>query len=289
MEEQEPKKEAYALNPYDASLIGRWNLERDFMWYVEDMHKTLFLGEVGKWIIAANVVIFLTMLLTGLYLWFPRKKNQRKTAFNLNLTGKWQLVNYSLHNTLGFYFLLPLFLIALTGIWWAVKPVQKGVYAALGEKMMEKKKKQSVFEENKVFTPQNAFQAVNDKYVGWNEAHINFAKNDKDIIKVNLKYPYAVYKKSNVFEFDQYSGKIIHTELYADYKTGDKIKHANRDLHTGQNYGIVGKLIAFFASLFAATLPITGFMIWYHRKYKKSKKATIVRPVIVNNPQLAMP
>jgi uncharacterized iron-regulated membrane protein len=271
-EEKEPKKEAYGFNPYTAQLLGKQDLEHDFMHAVEEIHTSLMLGEVGKWIIKANVLIFFVMLLSGLYLWWPRKKNQRKMAFNLNLKGKFQVINYSIHNTLGFYFLLPLMLITLTGIWWAIKPVQKLTYSALGQKMKVPKKVVSTYQAGMTFSPDDAFGSVATKYAGWKEAHINFAKNEKECVRVNLKYPYEVYKKSNLFEFDQYSGKILKSEFYADYKTADKIKHANRDLHTGQNFGILGKLLAFFASLFAASLPITGFLIWYQRKYKKAPK-----------------
>jgi uncharacterized iron-regulated membrane protein len=277
-EHDEAHKQTYGLNPYTGKLINKTDIEHDFMHYVEEMHTSLLLGEIGKNIIKANVVIFLVMLLSGLYLWFPRKKNQRKNAFNLNLKGKLQIINYSIHNVLGFYFLFPLLLISLTGIWWAIKPVQKGVYAVMGEKMKDKKPVKSTPLAGKIFSPNDAFNAVKTQYAGWNEAHINFAKNEKDIIKVNLRYPYEVYKKANIFEFDQYSGQILKTELYANYSAADKIKHANRDLHTGQNYGLLGKLLAFFASLYAATLPITGFLIWYFRTYKKATKIPAKTP-----------
>ena len=267
-EEHEPLKVAYALNPYTGALISNQDLEHDTMHYVEKIHKSLLLGEAGKWIIKANVLIFLAMLLTGLYLWFPSKKNQRKHAFKPKLKGKFQVINYSIHNVLGFYFLLPLLLISLTGIWWAVKPVQKITYAALGETMKEKKKPLSTYQAGAVFSPQQAFATVATAYPGWQEAHINFAKNAKECVRVNLKYPYQFYKKSNEFEFDQYSGKILYTELYANYSVADKIKHSNRDLHTGQNFGVLGKFAAFLASLFAASLPITGFAIWWGRRKK---------------------
>ena len=286
-EEKESKKEAYAFNPYTGQLVGKQDLEHDFMHAVEDMHKTLFLGEIGKWIIKINVVVFLVMLLSGLYLWWPRKKNQRRLAFNLTMQGKFQVVNYSFHNTLGFYFLIPLLLITLTGIWWAIKPVQYATYAALGQKMKEPKKLVSIYQAGMNFSADAAFGSVATQYAGWNEAHINFAKNDTEPLKVNLKYPYEIYKKSNVFEFDQYSGKVLKSELFADYKIADKIKHSNRDLHTGQNFGIFGKLLAFFASLFAASLPITGFLIWYQRKYKTKpvgKRATASVSTASNRP-----
>lgn len=278
------KKEAYGFNPYTGALLGKFNMERDFMHIVEDMHKSLLLEETGKWIIKVNVVVFLVMLLSGLYIWWPRKKNQRKFAFTINFKSKFQVLNYSLHNVLGFYFLLPLFLITLTGIWWAIKPVQKLTYAALGEKLHEPKKLNSKFEPGKKFSPDMAFNQVSTQYAGWQEAHVNFAKDKKEPIKINLKYPYEVYKKSNVFEFDQYSGKILKAELYKDYSIADKIKHSNRDLHTGQNFGFLGKVLAFVASLFSASLPITGFLIWYQRKYKKASKK--VAPV--KKSQLAM-
>jgi uncharacterized iron-regulated membrane protein len=286
-EEKEPQKEAYGFNPYTGQLLGKDDLEHDFMHTVEEIHTSLLLGEVGKWLIKANVLIFLVMLLSGLYLWWPRKKNQRKMAFNLNLKGKFQAINYSLHNTLGFYFLLPLMLISLTGIWWAVKPVQKVTYAALGQKMKDKEKVYSTFIEGKNYSPDAALGSVAQKYAGWNEAHINFAKTAKEVIKINLKYPYQTYKKSNTFEFDKYSGEVLKSELFRDYQTADKIKHANRDLHTGQNYGLLGKFLAFFASFFAATLPLTGFMIWYQRKYKKTvkKERLVSESSNMNNPK----
>jgi len=283
-EGKEYKKEAYGFNPYTGALLGKYNMEHDFMHIVEDMHKSLLMGETGKWIIKVNVVVFLVMLLSGLYIWWPRKKNQRKFAFTINFKSKFQVLNYRLHNVLGFYFLLPLFLITLTGIWWAIKPVQKLTYAALGEKMHEAKKLNSKFEAGKTFSPDMAFNQVSTQYGGWQEAHVNFAKDENEPVKVNLKYPYEVYKKSNVFEFDQYSGKVLKAELFKDYSTADKIKHSNRDLHTGQNFGLLGKLIAFVASLFSASLPITGFLIWYQRKYKKASKK--VAPV--KKSQLAM-
>jgi uncharacterized iron-regulated membrane protein len=45
----------------------------------------------------------------------------------------------------------------------------------------------------------------------------------------------------------------------------------NYDIHTGAIIGLPGKILAFFASLIAASLPVTGFMIWLGRRNKKKK------------------
>lgn len=46
----------------------------------------------------------------------------------------------------------------------------------------------------------------------------------------------------------------------------------NYDIHVGSVLGLTGKFIAFFASLISASLPITGFLIWWG-KQKFGKKA----------------
>ncbi|MNL87508.1 hypothetical protein D3C87_2166950 [compost metagenome] len=40
----------------------------------------------------------------------------------------------------------------------------------------------------------------------------------------------------------------------------------------GSILGFPGKVMAFLASLIGASLPITGFLVWYGRKFKKKKK-----------------
>jgi uncharacterized iron-regulated membrane protein len=45
-----------------------------------------------------------------------------------------------------------------------------------------------------------------------------------------------------------------------------KIVRMNYDMHVGAVLGLPGKLLAFFASLVAASLPVTGFLVWWGMK-----------------------
>lgn len=83
--------------------------------------------------------------------------------------------------------------------------------------------------------------------------------------------------KSNSYTFDQYTLKPISdgspfAGKYEDASAADKLRRMNYDLHVGAIFGIPSKIIAFLASLISATLPITGFIIWYGKKFKKKKK-----------------
>ncbi|MNE72299.1 hypothetical protein D3C80_1682250 [compost metagenome] len=64
--------------------------------------------------------------------------------------------------------------------------------------------------------------------------------------------------------------------MYGRFKNAtvaDKIQRMNYDIHVGAVLGLPGKILAFFASLIASSLPITGFMIWWGRR-KKSKEGS---------------
>ena len=65
---------------------------------------------------------------------------------------------------------------------------------------------------------------------------------------------------------------MIAVDRWEDKTNGEKVRDYNFDIHTGAVGGIVGKTIAFFVSLFSASLPVTGFLIWWGRRRKKRKK-----------------
>jgi uncharacterized iron-regulated membrane protein len=63
----------------------------------------------------------------------------------------------------------------------------------------------------------------------------------------------------------------------------DKIMRMNYDVHTGAIGGLPTKILAFFASLIAASLPLTGFTIWYGRKKKKNIAASLIKTSVEND------
>jgi len=92
-------------------------------------------------------------------------------------------------------------------------------------------------------------------------------------------YPTAgqIYNKRS-YSFDQYSlRQIVQNDVYSlPYKKagfGQKLRKMNYDIHIGSILGLPDKILAFFASLIGASLPITGFLIWWGKRNKKTSKA----------------
>ena len=62
--------------------------------------------------------------------------------------------------------------------------------------------------------------------------------------------------------------------MYGSFKNAsvaDKMLRLNYDVHVGAIWGLAGKRRVFCASLVAASLPVTGFLIWRGRRRKQKK------------------
>ena len=52
-------------------------------------------------------------------------------------------------------------------------------------------------------------------------------------------------------------------------------RNSNYALHTGQLFGLPTQILAFLGSLVAATLPVTGFLIWRGRRRKAPPRVEV--------------
>lgn len=273
-----------AINPYNGSIVKQYS-KKDWLATVEDMHKNLLLGEVGKWIVRVNVLIFLVLLISGIVLWWPGNKARRKQAFKVKWDASGKRINYDFHNVFGFYSSVFLLLIVLTGMYMSFDWMKQATYFATGSKYEGKPKAALVQPSSKAtggIAAATAYQAASNQFAGAYETHINYPKYANEPLKIKLHYASGTYKKVNDLQYNPYTGELLHASLYANYSAGDKVKHSNRDLHTGAFFGLPGKILAFLFSLVAASMPITGFAIWWIRNKKKKP----VKKVLVPKQQL---
>ncbi|HEY6975691.1 MAG TPA: PepSY-associated TM helix domain-containing protein, partial [Chitinophagaceae bacterium] len=104
---------------------------------------------------------------------------------------------------------------------------------------------------------------------------VYFANLATDPVEIVINHHPGTYYNSDFFHYDQYTGKLLPAEgsyegKFKNAKLADKIVRMNYDIHVGAVLGLAGKVLAFFGSLVAASLPITGFLIWRGRN-KKAK------------------
>ena len=270
-----------SVDPYTGKIIGVRDNKKDFFKVVLNLHRTLLLGKAGKQIIRWNVLIFFILCISGLILWWPKQRRFFKRAVSIRFkTKNRKRFNWDLHTVLGFYALLVLLIISLTGMFWVFDSVKNIVRFTTHQPSGKKEEKiKSRSAAGNGFPIEAAYRQAAASHPGAQEIIIVSPADSLAPIRITMQYAYTLVRKQNNLFFDQYSGKILRENLYSNYSAYDKVNRSNYQLHTGDmpGLGIGIKIIYFLAGLFAASLPITGFLIWWGRNKKKKKAITNVR------------
>src|SRR3569833_2477036 len=79
-------------------------------------------------VVGISVLIFLALMITGIILWWPKRKSDRKRSFTIKWGSRWRRVNYDLHNVLGFYATSIAIILDITGLSISFDWVREGLY-----------------------------------------------------------------------------------------------------------------------------------------------------------------
>jgi len=274
------------VNPYNGKISGMVDHE-DFFHIIDEGHRHLWLDEeIGTQITAWATFIFFFLLISGLILWFPKKWN--KTTINSSFKIKWKAnfkrVNYDLHNVMGFYTIILAMLIAFTGLVMSFHWLRESTYWIAGGWADEKDKKEQVVAVKK----DSASQKQLDKFAAadfiWKKVRTEIAIENKEAVIIHFPDEpkddfYActdmhngvwrdLYFDSKTLQLLPKSHKYISDERFSKW-----LMRSNYSLHVGAIGGLFTKIIYFTASLICASLPITGFYIWWGRKKKTKTKS----------------
>jgi uncharacterized iron-regulated membrane protein len=275
------------VNPYNGAILKVKNLDRDFFRIVVMGHFYLWLPpEIGQPIVASATLVFLVMMITGIILWWPRNRKAARQRFSIKWNARWRRKNYDLHNVLGFYMTWVAIFLAITGLVWGFQWFANSLYAAAGGN------KSLVYSEPissvtaSVHPGKPAIDIVWEKmkamYPTAEAIEVHPPASDSSPVAANANPDRATYNKIDYRYFDQYTFEELDVDhiygRYSDASVADKIMRMNYDVHTGAILGIVGKVLAFFGSLIAASLPITGVVIWVGRKKKRKHIQNTVIP-----------
>lgn len=268
------------LDPYTGDVIGKVDFTHEFFWVILQGHYYLWLPPViGQPLVAYSTLIFFFILITGLYLWWPKNKKVRKQRlrFSWKSTTRWRRKNFDLHTVLGFYAWIFALVFALTGLIWGITWIGASVYTmAGGEKSLQYYEPQSVTVERPIPLNENMdvlWKELSDQYPHADHIDMHIPTSDSASIYVNIKHSKGTYWRTDFRFFDQHTMEELETQsIYGKMENAtpaDKLIRMNYDIHVGAILGFPGKVLAFLASLVIASLPVTGILIYFGRKRKK--------------------
>ncbi|KQC01618.1 hypothetical protein AQF98_07775 [Pedobacter sp. Hv1] len=264
------------INPYTGKVTLIIDYKYEFFNVVKFIHWSLLINHpIGQQIVGWSTFIFVILLITGMIHWWPKnlKKSNLDKSFKIKWSAKFKRLNYDLHNVPGFYALFITLILALTGMVWAFQWFQTTVYVVASQSITPPQTKEfkSDSTQTSLTNPFDiAFETARKKLGNPDKVGISPASGTSGVIYANGYRSEETYYDSDDLQFDQYTGKLLNQRNHIEKNAGERLIAMNYDIHVGAILGLTGKIMAFFASLIAASLPITGFIIWWGRR-KKSK------------------
>jgi sulfite reductase (NADPH) flavoprotein alpha-component len=118
------------VNPYTAEVLPEIKGE-GFFEFVEDLHRRLTAGEIGKQITGACVLMLIYFVLSGIYLRWPKKHSLRQWLFvKPKLKGRNFI--WDLHAVVGTWVVVFYLIFAVTGLYWSYDWWRSGMFKVMG-------------------------------------------------------------------------------------------------------------------------------------------------------------
>lgn len=274
-------------NAYTGELLGPQSARlRAFFRSVTDWHRWLGAAPEGRAnarrITGASNLLFLFLVISGLYLWFPRKwqwPNFRAVLwFRGGLRSKARDFNW--HNVAGFWCCVPLFFVVLSAVVisypWASNlvyraagtepPAQgKGKAGPKGKGGLKGGPRAQPREVN--FAGLDALLArAQSEMPDWQSITVRIPESGREPVTFNLDASFGGQpQKRATLALDRTTGEVRMREDWSTLEAGRRARSWMRFVHTGEYYGVAGQTVAGIASAGGALLVWTGLSLGIRR------------------------
>lgn len=273
------------LNPYSGEVLGEGSTSvRRFFRVVTDWHRWLGASNenrtVARAVTGACNLGFLFIVTSGIFIWWPknwsRSQLRKITWFRRNLPGKAREFNW--HNTIGFWSLIPLFIVVLSATVISYPWASNLVYRLVGETAPQPStNRPRSGSETQLISESGLdplFARASSQVSDWKtlSARIPTSPDAPVAFSIDSGGGGQPQKRSSL-TLDRKTGEVLKWEPFSSYSTGRKLRTILRFAHTGEVLGIGGQTIAGLASLGGAFLVYTGislsirrFVSWQERR-----------------------
>lgn len=289
-----------SVDPYTGAVNG-WTESPTFFRTMRTLHRWLLdppaargSGSAGKRIVGISTLLLVVILLTGLILWIPRSRKALRNRLRVSCAEGRRRFWHDCHVSLGFYATLLLLVMALTGLTWSFGWYRTAAYALFGgttqqgetradnrdgssRKGSEREHPGHAAKRQSESDGQAATEKPRFDPVVWDEVLAQLAVQYPTYKGVALTQTEAQVERQTSMRrtdrvaFDPRDGRLGKVVRYEDTPRQQRLRGWFYSVHTGSWGGIWTKVLYFFAALIGATLPLTGYYLWWKRIAKRAK------------------
>ncbi len=301
-------KKTLSVNPYTGEMNG-WSKNYPFFQEVRKLHRWLLdaparKGEksVGKAIVGITTLLMVVILISGLVIWIPRTTKALKNRLKISCTKGWRRFWYDSHVATGFYTLIFLLVMALTGLTWSFGWYRTAAYSLFGaapqametshghagkpqeaDSSQHRNRQDGDSKTGRQARPDESDKASSNQirlYQTWNRVLAGLQRTYPAYTSIKLEQgsaqivtsPEGSLRKSDTARFQAGNGNITGIITSDQAPVSQKMKGYFYSFHTGSWGGIWTKILYFLAAILGGILPLSGYYLWYKKKQGSSSR-----------------
>lgn len=257
-------------NPYTGDITGDIVRDDMFMRKVRKLHGELLLGDAGSYVVELTASWAIVLLVTGIYLWWPRPTFRLKGTFIPRLNEGKRIFWRDMHAVVAMYASGFILLLISTGLPWSqmwgggldrvqeatgqTTPLAAGFFMPIkstpidGQAPLTLSEAISIAESHEMPT---GYTVVLPKGP---EGTYGFTYRALDVDETKFVY------------IDQYSGEVVSQATWDDYPLLAKGITSGIRLHQGELFGIPNLIAMLFAALGMVWMSATAAIMWWQRR-----------------------
>ncbi len=264
------------VDPYRARVTGvraygaaEW-VPSSFMDVVFALHYTLFMGETGVTLAAIGALLLLLSLITGVIVWWPRVGQWRQALVIRRPMAPFRFL-FDLHKTVSLYTLVVLGAVLLSG----VDMNMNGPYVWMVQLFSPATRGPA---QAPTSTPvpgltaigaERAVAIATETYPEGMLSAVGMPDSETGVYLVGRRQVPMVsaFWSERTVAIDQYSGAILDVRDPTTRRSaGETFLDWQWPLHSGQAFGMTGRLLVFLSGLACPVIYATGFLMWWRKR-----------------------
>lgn len=262
------------LDPATARVLGQREDGAHLTAIIYELHHALLLRDAfgipdsGMYAVGVLGLGLMASTLTGLYLWWPRRR-QLGQALRVRWRNGEKRRNFDLHRAGGFWSSLVVLTLAFSGVSLVFPDWVRGLVAIASRTEPRPPAPRSVLRPGvPSLSPDDAAAIARVHVAGGTVTWLDVPGDETGAYRIWLRRPDDVrraYGDVNVW-IDRWSGAVLHRRDRRALPAGEAFLHWQFPLHSGEAFGLPGRLLICAAGLTPLLLLVTGALIWWRRR-----------------------
>jgi len=264
------------MNPYSGAIIGERNwgeagLSRPLLMpTLFHLHRQLLTGDTGKIVVSINAILLAIIALTGIYLWWPAWRLKAWWhAITVSHTGSWTRFNFRLHRAAGFYSAPVFLMLAVTGIYlnkpqWIMPVVAIFTQPASASPAVAKHLAMG----QEKLPLEEILHIAQKQFPTARISRINLPKTSSVNYEIRLHQRGELRQRTGAtrVSIDGVDGRVIKIQDPLKARKWELISSYFFPLHSGEIFGLTGKIFISLFGLMPLLFVISGTLIWLKRR-----------------------